>query len=508
MQSSLLLTTLRLRKLGLGAVFLGAHACLTLLFHSRVELVSTIFMVVASLLAACSCCRAALRVEAAARPGWIFAASAMLVWGSGCALATWVDLVEHASNLVAGAPDFLFFFYGVAILLAATWSEDDALGGMAFWFDGLQATLASYLAYVAIFNVLPFSADRIQPIRAALLVPTYDVENAILVGLVVLRLIGRATSPSRWLFDRSMLFFTLTYGSAAAIYNHFYASTSSYHDIIIDIPFLILAATARSTVSQSCKAATRNFMALLVDSAGPIFFTAMVVSFGSIVAAHHVTLGIGGILAALLIYGLRAALLQSRYLRVQQALGEARDHLERLSLEDALTGVANRRHLDNFLKRSWDEAQRTRQNISFLLLDADHFKNLNDRQGHQAGDQCLIRIAAALLASTRQTDLVARYGGEEFAIVLPDTDLSGAFRVAETIRASVHAMRVANETRDGEHLTVSIGIASNEHGPQRLEFLVQAADRALYAAKLAGRDRIIAAPVFSIETAANEPALV
>jgi len=125
--------------------------------------------------------------------------------------------------------------------------------------------------------------------------------------------------------------------------------------------------------------------------------------------------------------------------------------------------------------------------LAFALLDLDHFKLLNDTRGHGEGDRCLQQVARYLSGSLgRHSDLVARYGGEEFAILLPDTDLDGALLVAEQLRQGIEGLPI--------QVTASVGVASMIPAPgQRLEDLVEAADRALYRAKTDGRNRVCAA---------------
>ncbi len=163
-----------------------------------------------------------------------------------------------------------------------------------------------------------------------------------------------------------------------------------------------------------------------------------------------------------------------------------------LSLTDALTGLPNRRQFDHFIAREWRRAGRTGASVSMLLIDADRFKDVNDRFGHVQGDEVLRKLAAAIAESIRRPgDLAARYGGEEFAVVMPDTDGPGARRVAEAIRARVADLQV----RDGVGLTVSIGVASARPGPEAsVSDLIAGADAALYGAKSAGRDRVHESP--------------
>jgi diguanylate cyclase len=154
---------------------------------------------------------------------------------------------------------------------------------------------------------------------------------------------------------------------------------------------------------------------------------------------------------------------------------------------DPLTGLANRRALNQELERRMAQFQRQQRPFSLLLIDMDHFKQFNDNHGHQAGDEMLCMMARALRDTVRDTDLAARYGGEEFAIVLPGTNLSDAKCAAERIRRAVAEIRL---TFRGATLrdTVSVGLAETERMDDA-QSLIQRADDSLYAAKEAGRNR-------------------
>ncbi|MBW4026146.1 MAG: diguanylate cyclase [Acidobacteria bacterium] len=166
--------------------------------------------------------------------------------------------------------------------------------------------------------------------------------------------------------------------------------------------------------------------------------------------------------------------------------------LEALATVDGLTGIANRRRLDEVLTIEWRRSIRTRLPLSLILLDVDHFKAYNDLYGHIRGDSCLKQIAeAALDVVRRPADLVARFGGEEFAIVLPATNGQGAFELAEQLRAAVEKRALRHEGNDTGIVTVSAGCATVT--PQRGSSVIQiieAADSALYAAKRSGRNRV------------------
>jgi diguanylate cyclase (GGDEF)-like protein/PAS domain S-box-containing protein len=166
------------------------------------------------------------------------------------------------------------------------------------------------------------------------------------------------------------------------------------------------------------------------------------------------------------------------------------------ALSDSLTGLANRRAFDQALLREWELTLRDGSDISLLLLDIDHFKRFNDTYGHQAGDDCLCAIAAAVKESVRSTDIAARYGGEEIAVILRPMSAADALVVAEKLRARIEALRLPLE--EG-WVTASIGVATalaRHGGSVRMpESLLLAADKALYQAKREGRNRVVSALV-------------
>ena len=182
--------------------------------------------------------------------------------------------------------------------------------------------------------------------------------------------------------------------------------------------------------------------------------------------------------------------LLARELRLRQ---RAEHELAQLAATDALTGVANRRMLDQSLRHEWFRAQRSGKPLSLLMIDADHFRAFNDRHGHQAGDQALRELARVITANVRRpADLVARYGGEEFSVILAETDSAGAQQIAEHIRAAVEQLPSLNQ--DQSPMTVSVGISTwTATSEISLEQLLFAADKALYQAKEGGRNRVVVA---------------
>lgn len=173
------------------------------------------------------------------------------------------------------------------------------------------------------------------------------------------------------------------------------------------------------------------------------------------------------------------------------------EELGQLAFQDKLTNIANRRKFDEVLENEWNRCLRDQGHMSLLLLDLDHFKGVNDRYGHQVGDDCLRSVAeVARSVVSRPADLVARYGGEEIAAILPDTDMEGALAIAEKIRQSIEALAIPNiDNKEGNGVvTVSIGAAtaySRTGGRIKMpEGLLMAVDHALYQAKHEGRNRV------------------
>lgn len=178
----------------------------------------------------------------------------------------------------------------------------------------------------------------------------------------------------------------------------------------------------------------------------------------------------------------------------EAALQKANQKLQRLATRDGLTQIANRRHLDAWIDAEWRRLARKRDPLSMIMCDIDYFKRYNDTNGHQAGDDCLKRIAEALARTARRSsDLAARYGGEEFIVALPNTALAGAEMVAREIQERVSRLKLAHpDSPIGEFVTLSMGIAATIPDAARTpRQLIECADHALYEAKENGRNQIV-----------------
>ncbi|HIK17678.1 MAG TPA: diguanylate cyclase [Leptolyngbyaceae cyanobacterium M33_DOE_097] len=184
--------------------------------------------------------------------------------------------------------------------------------------------------------------------------------------------------------------------------------------------------------------------------------------------------------------------------RVQERTSElivAKNQLELLVNSDGLTQISNRRCFDHYLNVEWGRHQREQKPLAVILIDIDYFKRYNDSNGHQMGDDCLIRVAQAIAkVPQRPTDLVARYGGEEFAVILSNTHREGALKIAAGIQTAIAALKIPHQCSDvSNYITLSMGIASLiPTSKQTPETIIAYADQALYTAKNQGRNQAIA----------------
>ncbi len=180
-------------------------------------------------------------------------------------------------------------------------------------------------------------------------------------------------------------------------------------------------------------------------------------------------------------------------LRLLAALDAARQRLTVLGTHDALTGIFNRRHFLELVQREWDRAKRYETPAALLLIDADHFRHVNDAHGQLCGDEVLRQMAGTTAGSLRQPDVLARFGGEELIVFLPHTDLLGAVDVAERIREQVQRLAVPWQEKTVS-TTVSIGVAPMRPELESLDWMIHEADTALQLAKTDGRNCVRALP--------------
>ena len=202
------------------------------------------------------------------------------------------------------------------------------------------------------------------------------------------------------------------------------------------------------------------------------------------------------ILAAKMSAMQRIAAMRHRLISVSNDLEKANDELQKLANADGLTGLANRRIIDEYLEKETARSIRSDHPIAVIMIDLDNFKLYNDNYGHIAGDSCLKKVSKVLKNSVRRPeDLVGRYGGEEFCVILPNTDMNGASFVAERIRSDVEGLNIPHAKNiTGSVVTLSVGISSRVPGSKSTATqLLSNADKALYKAKSSGKNQVVQA---------------
>jgi diguanylate cyclase (GGDEF)-like protein len=467
-------------------------------------ILSNMIIGVMGLLATGGCaCQAFLSKEI--RKLWLLLGFGFLLTSLGQLFSTYYEIRTGANfQSTAINPDFLYFAYGIPILLAVCSASNDEGLKSLLWLDVTQAVIATTLTYVQIFSALPAFGTQV-PISAEHLMYLYNFENLILAGAATLRLVANPV-PTRQRFYLDLTAYLWVYAVIALVLGHFELKLhlpDGLQDIAWSVPYLVfvgMLAIKKENVRVSRGFSNRRkALSLLIDNLSPILFTLAIVLMGVTVAVVHKTLAFLCIAVAVLLYGLRATLLHGKYVRSREEqaksaaeLQSANDQLLALSIKDSLTEIYNRRYFDEMLLQEWGRSRRIKQPLSLLMIDVDHFKALNDRHGHQAGDECLRRIASEISINLRRPDdVAARYGGEEFAVILPGADYEGAFAMAEHIRISIECLSFSQENLDiHRSLTVSIGISTEENFAEAdPRNLIKEADSALYTAKSLGRNQ-------------------
>jgi len=471
----------------------------------QAAIASNVLIALEFLFAAIGCLWCAAGQNSETRTLWILVASGFFLSIAGQVEDTY-ELLMKIPQATASLPDFFFLIYGIPVLLAISVTDDEADLRVLFWLDGAQAIVAAVLIYFQIFTILP-STGHVTAISATSLMYVYNAENLTLAGAVTLRLFANPAPAKRRLYV-ALSIYLWSYAVVASIVGYLELERNiaqGLQDVFWGLPCLLLLAVLSfwpdgSAAGDENNKGSNRSIALLLDNLSPLLFTLVIVIMGARIAPVYPWIGFASITIAVALYGLRAALLQSKYLRSQQdlasssrALVDAIDRLQDISIRDGLTGIYNRRHFDEVLLAEWKRSIRTDKPLSLLLIDVDHFKKLNDRYGHPEGDECLKKIAEQLTKILRRSsDTLARYGGEEFAAILPQTTKESAQLIADAMRMSVEDLKIKNEgSKVARVVTVSIGVCSEKAILSRpAEELVNAADAALYRAKKRGRNRI------------------
>ena len=423
------------------------------------------------------------------------------------------SLAGIGSRFIAATPDwavpytdFVSFSALIPFLLLISLPSGQPYPKLFFWIDTVQATLAAYLAYATIFGFMPLIPHGQRPSEADVSVSYHRIAIfyttvAILLACATLARFLASTDPDEAKFYRiQAICASISMGLSLGRYIR-PMSSIPWLEAMGVAPILISCWLIERLPTESARPALLDLnrpLTRILNLASPAFFSISLLGLGLYVSRHRFFTGAVFATCSILLYCIRSSTLQIHHEQTQRSLQNARDMLEELSLRDGLTGVANRRCFELTFRTQWDMAAREGHPISVLLIDIDFFKQLNDKDGHMRGDECLIAVAASLASAlARSADLLARYGGEEFIAMLPGTDETGAQKIANRMQESIHQLQLTHETEISPFLTVSIGIAT--HTPEddyTEQSLVRAADLALYKAKSLGRNRFVLAERF------------
>jgi diguanylate cyclase (GGDEF)-like protein len=392
-------------------------------------------------------------------------------------------------NFVPGFQIFFSMLYFVPLVVAVSTQSDRRVWDVARIINAVLSVAIGTVLYLQIFTLLTANGSS-NPDDAVLIVRAFDAIDAFLAAAATIRWLG-ATEVQEYSFFRILSVFLWINTLLPSIHNRMMLRHDYiWLDVLISAPYVYLFVSLQTARLLPAKPPAPALVRA-VRSGSPIFLTMALVSAGIIVSRWHFYVGLASVLLAIAAYGVLNIFTQSRGLETEESLLASKERLERLISIDSMTGIANRYAFDKALEREIAAASRTRLPLSLLMIDVDHFKQVNDEKGHQVGDQYLVHIASALRkALPRGTDFVARYGGEEFSVILAATDRVGAMNVAKKLHQCIADLGLCHTATPSGSVTISIGSStfdgSFSHSPTSL---IEAADRALYLAKRGGRNR-------------------
>ena len=493
------MTAIRIAWLLPIGLLVAQAACFALLGPAGIP-AAYLFMVAAPLLAAAAALHRGVAERGDARIGWLAVSLAMLIWSAGAFGNYWEDVVVgkvyemHRSSILA----FNLAVVPITFLLASGWGSRGRR--LARVVDAALALTLGYAYFLLTWSLLTArGAPDEAGVRAMLWL--LDAQNLVLAVGALVRWRAAGDAKERELFG-TLACYTVGYLAIAFVNNHYMATDPDFgarESSVVSLVFALVAGLALRPPSPAVPARRASRVARLVYGASPLFLAGMLLIVALFLIRVDYPLGTTGILVAVLGYGLRNTATQVRHIVREDRLQRDRSALRAIAWTDALTGVANRRFFDQALATAARRSLGGSQPLSVLMIDVDHFKLLNDRYGHPAGDACLRAVASALRqALVRPGDVLARYGGEEFVALLHEADADGARVVAERLRAAVQALAIENRDSTLGMVSVSVGTASGTLlADTDAGSLVEAADKALYEAKCAGRNQVRVAPLLA-----------
>jgi diguanylate cyclase (GGDEF)-like protein len=451
-----------------------------------------ILMVIAPLLAALAAFRRGRSHAGTIRSSWYAISWSLAIWAGAAFGNLWQEMILHRPDEVSRWAMLAFNLAVVptTFMLASDWQ----LRGRQLLrvVDALVALALGYAYFQYTWHMINDHAGLTDTgvIDVAWLL---DLQNLYLSAAGCARWYAAEDRDERDLF-RTYTVYKLLYFVIVLVNDHVFAPNPAFgpqYGTIVTLAFAVLGGFALRAPSTSPVRSVSPLVVSAVRSGSPILLALALLAASLFLIRVDYPWGCAGILIAVLGLAVRATLIQVLQMERGKALQRETSALKTIAWTDALTGIPNRLFFTEALARLW-RGERSRERPAILMIDIDHFKLLNDRYGHPAGDGCLQAVAQALQhALARPDDVLARYGGEEFIVLLRDNPESGLRIVAERLRAAVLSLAIENLDSPDGIVTVSIGAAGAELTDENTAVrLVESADRALYRAKCAGRNRV------------------
>ena len=454
-----------------------------------------ILMMLAPLLAALAAFHRGRAHAPSIRSSWYAIAWSLAIWSLAAFANLWQEMILHRPDEVSRWAMLAFNLAVVptTFMLASDWQ----LRGRQL-LRGVDALVALALGYAYFLYTWHAMNDHSGKLDAGVIDLAWllDLQNLYLSAAGCARWYAAEDRDERDVF-RTYAIYKLLYFVIVLINDHIFAPNPAYgpeYGTIVTLAFALLAGFALRAPSTSPVRSVSPLVVSVVRSGSPILLALALLAASLFLVRVDYLWGCIGILIAVLGLGVRVMLSQVLQMERANALQRETSALKTMAWTDALTGIPNRQFFTEALARLW-RGERSRERPAILMIDIDHFKLLNDRYGHPAGDGCLQAVAQALQrALVRPDDVLARYGGEEFIVLLRDNSESGVRVVAERLHAAVLSLAIENPDSPDRIVTVSIGAASAELTDENTAVrLVESADRALYEAKCAGRNRVMLA---------------
>ncbi len=462
-------------------------------FHGEAAVCCNLCATVTELAACFFCFRAASHADKDARIYWQLLAAAILIGSAAADLLVWSQLRGTISPSPSQGLILLTdTFYWGALLLCVSLQFDKRIPGTLRGMSAFLSVSVGTLCFALVLAHLARYGDT-DPADLVFISHLFTAMAFFLAIVTTIRLLGTDQLEERhFFFVASSFLWTMTL--TQLIRNQFLLQYDMrWIDLLLPLPYLVLIVLAvqdePSRFLQAWNPTVR--ISSIMRSGGTAFLSFGLLLLGTTVSRYHFWLGASAALLSVVCYSVLNLISLSRGIEAEEALLAAKQKLEELAGLDGLTGIPNRRTLDQRLEFEFQAARRSGQPISLLMIDVDLFKLLNDSKGHLTGDSYLVQVAHTLRNSLARTnDFVARYGGEEFVVLLPATGDAGAVRIAGRLHSDIAALNLEHPQAPLGRLTISIGCTTGEAlGHLAPNALIDAADRAMYIAKKMGRNR-------------------